>query len=363
MKLFSSYPLGDIELNNRLVMAPMTRCRAIGNTASLLMAEYYRQRANAGLIVTEGTSPSPNGLGYARIPGLFNQDQAKDWQQVTDAVHEAGGKIYIQLMHSGRVSHQLNLPDGAEVIAPSAVPFAGNMWTDEQGELPCSEPRAMTTEEVEKTVDEYVQSAKLAIAAGFDGVELHSANGYLPNQFLDPATNQRQDDYGGSLKKRNRFVLEMAQEVSRTIGATKTGIRLSPHGSFNDMSEYPELTEQYGLLATGLGTLQLAYLHLVDHSALGQAKPLAATTEKVRDNFRSAGGGAIILSGGYDKQRAEADLQKGAADLIAFGRPYISNPDLVESLRRDAALTPADETSFYMPGEEGYVDYPVLGAT
>ncbi|MCW8858278.1 MAG: alkene reductase [Deltaproteobacteria bacterium] len=360
MKLFSSYPLGDIELNNRLVMAPMTRCRALGNTANPLMAEYYRQRANAGVIITEGTSPSPNGLGYARIPGLFNQAQAKDWQQVTNAVHNAGGKIYIQLMHTGRVSHRINLPERAEVLAPSAVPFSGDMWTDEKGLLPCSEPRAMTTEEVKMTLDEYVQSAKLAIEAGFDGVELHSANGYLLNQFLDPATNQRQDSYGGSLENRNRFVLEVAQAVTREIGATKTGIRISPHGSFNDMSEYPKLPEQYGLLATDLGALQLAYLHLVDHSALGQAKPLAATTEKVRKNFRSAGGGAIILSGGYDKQRAEADLQNGTADLIAFGRPYISNPDLSERLLQDAVLAVPDDSSFYLAGEEGYTDYPTL---
>ncbi len=360
MKLFSSYPLGDIELNNRLVMAPMTRCRALGNTANPLMGKYYRQRANAGLIITEGTSPSPNGLGYARIPGLFNQEQVKAWQQVTDAVHKAGGKIFIQLMHTGRVSHKINLPEGATVLAPSAVPFSGDMWTDEKGLLPCSEPRAMTAEEIKTTIGEYVQSAKLAIEAGFDGVELHSANGYLANQFLDPATNQRQDDYGGSMKKRNRFVLEIAQAVAQEIGATKTGIRISPHGSFNDMSDYPELTEQYGLLATGLGALQLAYLHLVDHSALGQAKPLAATTEKVRNNFRSAGGGAIILSGGYEKHRAEVDLQSGAADLIAFGRPFISNPDLAERMDQDAELTVPDDSSFYLAGEEGYTDYPIL---
>jgi len=360
MKLFSSYQLGDSELKNRLAMAPMTRCRALGNTANLLMAEYYRQRANAGLIVSEGTTPSPNGLGYARIPGLFNEEQAEDWRQVTDAVHDAGGKIFIQLMHSGRVSHKINLPEGAQVLAPSAITFAGNMWTDEQGELPCSDPRAMTAAELEKTLEEYVQSAKLAIDAGFDGVELHSANGYLLNQFLDPATNQRQDNYGGSPEKRNRFVIEVARRVCQKIGKHKTGIRLSPHGLFNDMSEYPELTEQYRLLAEALGELQLVYLHLVDQSAMGFSKPLAVTTEAVCESFRVAGGGAIILSGGYDKQRAEADLQNGAADLIAFGRPYIANPDLADRLRKDAALAAPDENSFYLPGEEGYIDYPTL---
>lgn len=363
MKLFSSYPLGHIELKNRLVMAPMTRCRAIGNTANALMAQYYQQRANAGLIVTEGTSPSPNGLGYARIPGLFNTQQADDWQQVTEAVHAAGGRIFIQLMHSGRVSHQLNLPADAEVLAPSAVPFASNMWTDEKGELPCSPPREMTTAEVGKTIEEYVHASQLAIKAGFDGVELHGANGYLINQFLDPATNQRQDTYGGSPANRNRFALEVAQAVVKAIGSSKTGIRLSPHGRFNDMTDYPELPEQYGLLAKELGKLHLAYLHQVDQATMGQTKPLAATLETVSKNFRAAGGGAIILSGGYDKQRAETDLQKGVADLIAFGRLYISNPDLAARLDSNVTLTPPDESSFYLPGAEGYVDYPVRGGS
>lgn len=363
MKLLSSYQLGNIELANRVVMAPMTRCRAIGNSANPLMAQYYAQRANAGLIITEGTSPSANGLGYARIPGLFSKQQAADWRQVTEAVHQAGGKIFIQLMHCGRISHQINLPQGAEVLAPSAVPFAGAMWTDEQGEQPCSSPRAMTAAELAKTREEFVQSAKLAIEADFDGVELHSANGYLLNQFLDPATNQRQDDYGGSPDNRNRFVLEVAAQVSQSIGAAKTGIRLSPHGLFNDMTDYPELAEQYAKLAAGLGNLKLAYLHLNDQSAMGFSKPLAATTEAVRKSFRASGGGAIILCGGYDKQRAEADLHSGAADLIAFGRPYIANPDLVERLQTDAELNAPDESSFYMPGEAGYTDYPTMATS
>ena len=218
----------------------------------------------------------------------------------------------------------------------------------------------MSAEELAVTQDEFVQSAKLAIEAGFDGVELHSANGYLLNQFLDPATNQRQDDYGGSQENRNRFVLEVAQRVSQSIGPGKTGIRLSPHGLFNDMSDYPELTEQYAALAEGLGQLKLAYLHLNDQSAMGFSTPLERTTEAVRKNFRTSGGGAIILCGGYDKARAEADLQSGTADLIAFGRPYIANPDLVDRLRTDAELAVAEEGSFYLPGEEGYTDYPSM---
>jgi N-ethylmaleimide reductase len=360
MQLFDNYQLGQLNLKNRLVMAPMTRCRALGNLANPLMAEYYRQRAGAGLIVTEGTSPSPNGLGYARIPGLFNQEQADSWRQVTAAVHAAGGKIFIQLMHSGRVGHQINLPPGAELLAPSAVPFGGKMWTDEQGELPCSEPRAMTAQEVQIAIAEYVQSSQLALAAGFDGVELHGANGYLINQFLDQGTNRRQDDFGGSWQQRNRFALELAAEVAVAIGADRTGIRLSPHGIFNDMTEYAELPEQYAALARGLGELGLAYIHLVDQSALGLTKPLQKTTDALRNSFKTAGGGAIILSGGYDRERAEADLKSGAADLIAFGRPYISNPDLEKRLKKTAELNAYDDATFYMPDAKGYTDYPAL---
>ncbi|WP_020678371.1 alkene reductase [Geopsychrobacter electrodiphilus] len=360
MKLFSSYQLGAIALKNRLVMAPMTRCRALGNLANPLMAEYYQQRAGAGLIVTEGTSPSPNGLGYARIPGLYNTAQADSWRQVSAAVHAAGGKIFLQLMHCGRVSHLINLPQGAEVLAPSAVTFGGKMWTDTQGELPCSPPRAMTAAEVHGAIAEYVEAARLAIDAGFDGIELHGANGYLINQFLDQATNQRADDYGGSWQNRNRFAFEVASAVVAAIGAGRTGIRLSPHGVFNDMTEYADLTAQYAALANGLGKLGLAYIHLVDQSALGMAKPLQKTTDAVREGFRAAGGGALILSGGYDRERAEADLQSGAADLIAFGRPYLANPDLETRLEAMAELNPYDEATFYMPDEKGYVDYPFL---
>jgi N-ethylmaleimide reductase len=289
---------------------------------------------------------------------MYNTAQAVSWKQVTAAVHKAGGSIFLQLMHSGRVSHLINLPQGAEVLAPSAVSFGGKMWTDEQGELPCSPPRAMASAEVARALAEYVNASRLAMDAGFDGVELHGANGYLINQFLDQATNLRGDMYGGSWQQRNRFALEVAAAVTAAIGAGRTGIRLSPHGVFNDMTEYADLTEQYTSLANGLGKLGLAYLHLVDQSALGMAKPLQKTTDAVRNSFRGAGGGALILSGGYDRERAEADLQSGAADLIAFGRPYIANPDLERRLESEAELNTYDEATFYMPDEKGYVDYP-----
>ena len=358
MKLFSSFQLGTNTLQNRTVMSPMTRCRAIGNLANPLLEEYYSQRAGAGLIVTEGISPSPNGLGYARIPGLYTSQQAASWQPVTSAVHAAGGYIFVQLMHSGRVSHLINMPTGAEVMAPSAVPSTGVMWTDEQGELPCSEPRAMTEEEINATIKEYVASAQYAIEAGFDGVELHGANGYLIDQFINPVSNQRTDAYGGSAENRNRFALEVAAGVVEAIGPERTGIRLSPYGVFNDMADFDGLAEQYVELATALGKLGLAYIHLVDHSAMGAPKPSPVAIEAICTNFRAAGSGAIILSGGYERERAEADLQSDAADLIAFGRPYISNPDLVEQMRNGAEIADPDDTTFYTPGEEGYTDYP-----
>lgn len=359
MKLFSPCRLGPITLQNRVVMSPMTRSRAIGNLANALMAAYYRQRAGAGLIITEGTSPSPNGLGYARIPGLFSPPQTAAWKGVTTAVHEQGGRIFVQLMHTGRVGNILNLPAGAEIIAPSAVAMNGKIWTDREGELPCDSPRAMTAAEISAAVDEYAQAAGNAIAAGFDGVEIHAANGYLLTQFLDPASNRRDDDYGGDGDRRNRFVVEVAAAVAAAIGAGRVGIRLSPGGVFNDMSgDYPGMAGQYRALASLLGAQKLAYLHLVDHSSMGGPKPEAAIVQAICRTFRAAGGQAVILSGGYDRERAEADLQSGAADLVAFGRPFIANPDLVARLQRDLPLALPDPATFYTPGAAGYCDYP-----
>jgi N-ethylmaleimide reductase len=361
MKLFTNCLLGGVELNNRVVMAPMTRSRAIGNLPNGLMAEYYRQRAGAGLIITEGTSPSPNGLGYARIPGIFSPEQTVGWKLVTDAVHARGGTIIIQLMHAGRVGSVQNLPPGAEMVAPSAIAMSGKIWTDSQGEQPYDLPREMTAADIRHAVDEYVQASGNAMAAGFDGVEIHGANGYLITQFLDPGSNLRIDAYGGDTSGRNRFALDVAAAVVAAIGAERVGIRLSPHGVFNDMSgTYDGITSQYADLAAALGTLKLAYLHLVDHSAMGAPKPEPATVTAMSQGFRAAGGRAIILSGGYDRERAEADLQSGAADLIAYGRPFISNPDLVERLKKGIALVEADQATFYTPGPVGYSDYPVF---
>jgi len=361
MKLFTSYRLGGVELRNRVVMSPMTRCRALGNRPNALMAEYYGQRSGAGLIVTEGTSPSPNGLGYARIPGLFSAEQTESWRQVTDAVHAAGGRIFAQLMHAGRVGHPLNLPPGAALLAPSAVRVAVKMWTDSQGEQPCGVPMEMTPGDIERAVEEYARAARNALLAGFGGVELHGANGYLIDQFLNPASNRRIDGYGGDGARRTRFALEVARAAAAAIGPERVGIRISPYGVFNDMGgAFEGIEEQYGELAAGLGSLGLGYVHLVDHSSMGAPKPEESTVRLICANFRSAGGRTVILSGGYDRERAEADLSRGAADLVAFGRPFIANPDLVERLRAGAPLAAPDPTTYYRPGPEGYTDYPAL---
>ena len=248
-KLITPVKIGSLELKNRIVMSPMTRSRAIGNMPNELMAEYYKQRAGAGLIITEGTSPSPNGLGYARIPGIFSKQQVVGWKKVTSAVHKAGGKIFVQLMHTGRIGHPLNLPEGAQVIAPSAVKAKGQMWTDAKMQQDYPVPKEMTAEDIQHTKKEYVTSAKNALEAGFDGIELHGANGYLLEQFLSPITNTRKDNYGGNIENRCRFVIEVATAVSNAIGKEKTGIRLSPYGVGGDMAYYPEIDATYKYLS------------------------------------------------------------------------------------------------------------------
>ena len=336
-------------------MAPMTRSRAIGNIPNDLMATYYEQRAGAGLIVSEGTSPSPNGLGYSRIPGLFNESHVEGWGKVTKAVHAAGGRIFVQLMHTGRISHSLNLPSGANVLAPSAVKAAGQMWTDQEGLQDFPEPKAMTFEELKLCVKEFEHSATLARKAGFDGVELHSANGYLLEQFLSPISNHRTDEYGGSIKNRCRFVLEVVDVVSKAIGKEKTGIRLSPFGVASDMPHYPEIEETYTYLAEQLNDRGIVYVHLVDHSAMGAPEVPFSIKETIHKKFRNT----MILTGGYNQESAEKDLENGFTDLVGFGRQFINNPDLVERFKNDWSLsTVLDSDTFYSPGEKGYIDYP-----
>ncbi len=352
--LFSSFTLGDVSLANRVVMAPMTRSRAIDNVPNDLMARYYAQRADAGLLITEGIAPSANGLGYARIPGLYSQAQIDGWRTVTDAVHAAGGRIFAQLMHVGRIGHPHNVPEGGALVAPSAIAAAGEMYTDAAGMQPHPAPREMTAADIEATAEEYAAASRNAVAAGFDGVELHAANGYLLNQFLNPRSNQRTDEWGGSAEARNRFVVEVARRTVAAVGAGRVGIRLSPYGVFNDLVPFDGIEAQYADLAAALGELGLAYVHLVDHSGMGAPAPTPSVVAAIRQRF----GGTIILSGGYDAARAEADLADGKGELVAFGRPFISNPDLVARLQSGAELSPPDFSTFYTPGGKGYTDYP-----
>lgn len=350
MKLYSPMRLGRLELSNRIVMAPMTRSRAIGGVPNSLMRDYYGQRASAGLIVTEGTAPSPNALGYARIPGLFSAAQVEGWRAVTERVHAAGGHIFAQIMHTGRIGHLRNLPPGARIIAPSAVGAAGTMYTDEAGPQPMPVPGAMTDAEIRDTRDEFVKAATNAVTAGFDGIELHGANGYLLEQFLHPHTNRREGAYGGSIENRARFVLEVAEACAAAVGPDRVAIRLSPFNTFNDLPVHGEIEAQYTTLARGLRGL--LYVHLLRNPNDGFAKALAA----IRDAF----GGPIMLNGGFDGERAEAALAAGQADLVSFGRPFIANPDLVTRMKTSAPLAAPDPSTFYTPGERGYVDYPSL---
>ena len=355
-KLLRPYKLDSIELKNRMVMAPMTRCRAIGHIPNELMGIYYRQRSDSGLIVTEGTSPSPNGLGYARIPGCFDQLHVDGWIRSTSLVHIAGGKIFLQIMHTGRISHPLNMPDGAKILAPSAVKAAGQMWTDARQMQDYIEPQAMTTADIERVVAEYVSSARYAMSAWFDGVELHAANGYLLEQFLSPHTNLRTDNYGGSIENRCRLVLEVVAAVATDIGKGKTAIRLSPYGAANDMAPYPEIDATYNYLATKLNDLGIVYIHIVDHSAMGSPTVPIEIKKAIRTNFKNT----IILCGGYDQQRAEVDISSGLCDLVAFGRPFINNPDLVDRFKNNWPLsTELHQDTFYSVGEKGYTDYPI----
>ena len=339
--LFSTAILGTLTLQNHLVMAPLTRCRATGNIPNALMAEYYAQRASAGLIVSEGTSPSPDGLGYPRIPGIFSAAQVAGWKLVTDAAHAKGAKMFVQLMHCGRIGHALNLPAGARILGPSAVAAAGEMYTDAEGMKQHPTPQAMTDADIKTAIEEYAQAARNAVAAGFDGIELHSANGYLLEQFIRPNSNQRTDAYGGAIENKDRV-----------------GIRLSPYGVFNDMPLYDAMAGDYTYLAQQINARGLVYIHLVDHSSQGAPVVPDAIKEMFRREFK----GKLILSGGYDAARAESDLAAGKCDLIAVGRPILANPDLVARWKTGVVENAPDMDTFYTPGPKGYTDYPAMGA-
>jgi len=350
--LFDPYTVGDLRLTNRIVMAPMTRSRAINNVPNELMAQYYSQRATAGLIITEGTAPSPNGLGYARIPGIFSEDQVKGWHKVTHAVHEKNGKIFLQIMHTGRIGHPKNLPDGERLVAPSPVkPLTTRMWVDADGPLEIPVPDELTTDEIHQLIRDHVAAAQNAVRAGFDGIELHGANGYLIKQFLNPHTNRRKDEYGGSIENRARFLLEVTEEIATAIGKEKTGVRISPFSEFNDMAHYDEAEATYLYVGRKLNETGIAYLHITDPATKGEPHILAQHLRKIFSN-------ALILSGGYTAGSAEAIVKNGAADLVSFARAFIPNPDLVGRFKNKLPLNQPKFDFFYTPGPEGYVDYP-----
>lgn len=330
-------------------MAPMTRSRAVGNIPNEIMAEYYRQRASAGLIITEGASPSAIGSGYPRIPGIYTKEQVEGWKQVTDAVHKADGRIFLQIMHTGRVGHTLNLPGGGELVAPSAISVKGRVFTEE-GLYDMSVPRMLETDEVPGVIEEFVQAARNAVEAGFDGVELHGANGYLMEQFLNPNTNRREDQFGGSIENRCRFIIDMVQAVAAEIGKDKVGIRFSPYGTNNEMGPYPaeDVEKTYAYLAEKLNEIGIVYLHLTH------------LKEKTLHNIRTHFDNAIIFCGGLSAESAEEILQKGKVNLTAFGKPFLANPDLVERFTLNAELNDPDPSTFYTAGAEGYIDYPLL---
>ncbi|QNH13366.1 alkene reductase [Xanthomonas sp. GW] len=354
--LFAPLRLGAIELANRIVMAPLTRNRAEGEgrIPSPLAPEYYGQRASAGLIVAEATQISPMGQGYMDTPGIYSEAQVAAWKNVTAEVHRRGGKIVLQLWHVGRISHVSLLPDGAAPVAPSALRADAKTYTAE-GFSDVSAPRALRLDEIPALLEDFRHAARNAIAAGFDGVEVHAANGYLIDQFLRDGSNRRDDAYGGSIENRTRLLFEVVQAVAQEIGAERTGVRLSPVTPANDAhdSDPQPLFER---AVERLDPLGLAFLHVIEGATGGPRDNIAFDYAALRAKFR----GPWLVNNGYDKALAERVLGSGAADAVAFGRPFIANPDLVERLRRDAPLNPLDADTLYGGGAKGYTDYPTL---
>lgn len=365
--LFSRYTIGPYTLKNRMVMAPLTRSRSQqpGNIPGRLNAFYYAQRAGAGLIISEATQISQQGQGYAWTPGIHSPEQIEGWRLVAEAVHDADGLMFMQLWHVGRISHPALQPKGALPVAPSAIAPTGMAFiTNDKGEpefVPFVTPRALETEELPDLVKQYVQAAKNAFSAGLDGIEIHAANGYLLDQFLNSSTNRRTDAYGGSIENRTRLLLEVVDAVARVCGSDRVGVRISPLGVFNDMGdENPEAL--FAHVAEQLDSRDLAYLHVVDpswggHQTTDVPDPRGlALMSMIRERYT----GTLLVCGGYTQERAETAIQAHQADLVAFGRLFIANPDLPERFRQHAPLNTPDESRFYGGGAAGYVDYPTL---
>ncbi|HJV80932.1 alkene reductase [Noviherbaspirillum sp.] len=355
--VFSPIALDSLQLKNRLVMPPLTRSRAEpGNLPSSMAATYYSQRAGAGLIITEATQASAGGQGYIATPGIYSEAQVQAWTKVTDAVHQKGGVIFMQLWHVGRISHP-DFRGGDLPVAPSAIAPRGVQTYTADGLKDIPTPRALETHEIPVIVEEFRQAARNAKIAGFDGIEVHGANGYLLDQFLEDGTNQRTDRYGGSIENRARLLLEVIAVTADVWGSDRVGVRLSPGGTFNDMCDrHPQ--ETFGTVVKRLAALDLAYLHLIEPIQPQGEHPMPDLSVHF---FRPLYPGTLIVAGGYNLARANAVLQAGLADMIAFGQSFLANPDLVERLQRGAPLNTPDPQTFYSGGANGYIDYPTLG--
>jgi len=352
--LFSPISLGDLALPNRVIMAPLTRNRAAmpGNIPQAMNARYYAQRAGAGLIISEATQVAPEGIGYPATPGIHSAEQVQGWRSVTDAVHANGGRIFVQLWYCGRISHPDLLPDQQQPVSASAITPAGEAFTME-GMEPFVEPRALATDELPGIVDMYRKAAACARDAGFDGVEIHAANGYLLDQFLRDGTNRRDDKYGGPLENRTRLLLEVLDAVLESWAPNRVGVRISPENSYNDIRDSDPQTT-FNFIAKALSGHKLGYLHVLEGDMMSGAASLDYR------QIRAAFDGYYMANNAYDKARAQAALASDAADMVAFGKPYLANPDLVERFRRDAELNEPDEGTFYGGDETGYTDYPTM---
>jgi len=357
MKLLEKYNLGDNELKNRMVLAPMTRSRASADgIIAPITVEYYVQRATAGLIITEATNISEQAIGSPNTPGIYTNDQVDAWEKVTRAVHAEGGKIFMQLWHTGRVGHS-SIKNGIQPVAPSALPIEGQQVYTPEGLQDYEVPRALETEEVKMIVEDYRRAAQNALKAGFDGVELHAGFGYLPNQFLVDGSNKRTDEYGGTIENRSRFVMEIMDALIDVWGPGKVGIKLSPSVPYNGMID-SDPTSHFGYLIDRLDKLPLLYLHLMQPVFPLDAFP--HWPKNVLDTFRPVFHGQIIVNGGYNRENAEEVIQRNEADLVAFGSAFLANPDLPRRFALNADLNAPDYSTFYSGGEKGYIDYPTL---
>ena len=351
--LFTPIQLGNLDLPNRIVMAPLTRMRAgEENVPTELNATYYAQRASAGLIISEATQVSLQARGYAHSPGIHSSEQIEGWKLVTNAVHKQGGRIFLQLWHAGRTSHPDIQPDGALPVAPSAIAASGHAYTP-NGRPDLVAPRALETEEISAIVEQFRQGAKNAKLAGFDGVEIHGANGYLIDEFIEDGSNKRSDRYGGSVANRSRFLLEIAEAVTDVWGSNKVGVRLSPSGENYTMSD-SDRAGTFRYVVQALNSFNLAYFHLMEPNQWGSDTGLDAAF------FRPIFKGILMVNGDYDRERGDAVLKSGNADLISFGRTFIANPDLPKRLKLDAPMNEPNPETFYGGDEEGYTDYPYL---